>query len=330
MADCSRKDRSVKKSRNSVGCLLLRRSRRRANSEPPKAKRHDRQASCSSRTVKANKIAREERYRTARNSESDSGFLSFESDGVKRDEMGENVSVVQPLQHTDSQSDGLSKKFKLKNGRLSSYDQQNSDLQSIGGADIVNLNENYSDFYENDLTYDSDSMSVDSTSICFRCRCMPRLFKSRNSRRSSNPKRTSSLGSQSLNSDESIFDLRTNVLTKISDLQDAVTESEMIDKSQCFLNLIYSEHRCVDSDYCNKVKFAALNAHLRTLIDCMPKTHCDCESKVKWTNCILNQAGYISQRRNAICETTELSKKTVCRAVCNFMTLKALLRYDLL
>lgn len=326
MGDNSRSERGSNKGRSSVGCLLLRRSRRRANSEPPKGKRHDRQTSCSSRTLKPSKIPREERYRVAKNSESDSGFLSFESGGIKRDEHIESVSINHQL-HNPQDGEMSSQNFTTKSGKRSTCTRKESNVPSFSEADMSDVTENLKDFYDDDRLYDSDSLSIDSDDICLRCGCMPRIFKSHNSHRSS--KRTRSIGSQTVNSDD-IFDLRTKTLRKLSQLQNVVAESEIMGKSKCFINLVLSEHRCVDTAYCNKVKFAALNAHLRTLIDCMPKTHCDCESKIKFTNCILNRVGYISQRRNAICETNELSGETVCRAFCNFMTLKALLRYDLL
>ena len=325
MDDTARKERSNKKTKNGVGCLLLRRSRRRANSEPPKGKRHDRTTSCSPRTIKPSKMPRDKHYRTARNSESDSGFLSFESDGVKRNEDVDNITKSRNQQNQHENVE-----ISLNDFENSRFEGEN-DGQSLTGAEIVDLNDNFGEFYDTDKSYDSDSV-YDSNDICFRCSCMPRIFKSRSSSRGNNSKRLGSFNSsQSRSLDKNPFDLRgSKILQTISDLQSVLPESDLVNKSKCFLNLVYSEHRCVDPAYCMKAKFSTLNAHLRTLIGCMPKSYCECESKAKWTNCIMNQAGYMSQRRNAICETADRSRQTVGRAFCSFMTLKALLRYELL
>ena len=326
MGDATRKNKSAKKGKNSIGCLLLRRSRRRANSEPPKGKRFEREKASSPRTLKPRKIARDEAYPEARHSESDSGFLSLESVGSKRS----NVSYTSMNQI--NQNSGAKEDRHLQSDCLVGRERPAvlDDHRYENQADIVDLNDNnFAQLYQQDRRFNSDGVSLGSSNVCVRCFCLPRIFKSRNpSNRESN---ANSTGSYSQELDDSLFDLRgSNLLRTISDLRSSIAEGTSADKDQCFLKLVYSEHCCVDPGICNKEKFSALNAHLRTLVECMPRSFCECESKTNWTNYILNDTGYASHRRNAVCETSERSRETVCKAFCSFMTLKALLRYDLL
>ena len=326
MGDSTRKSRSSKKTKNSIGCLLLRRSRRRANSEPPKGKRFDREKTCSPRTLKPRKIPRDEGYPEARHSESDSGFLSFESIGSKRS----NAFYLSMNQITRGNGDNEDREtqgdYIVGNEGRALYEDHSYEDQ----PDIVDLNDNsFPQLYQQNRHFGSDEGSLGSSNICVQCSCLPRIFKSRNPRiRESS---ANSTGSYSNRLEDSLFDLRgSNLLRTISDLRSSIAEGSNSDKDQCFLRLVYSEHCCVDPRICNKEKFAALNARLRTLVDCMPQSFCECESKTNWTNCILNETGYVSHRRNAVCETRDRSRETICKAFCSFMTLKALLRYDLL
>ena len=323
MGDSTRKSRSTKKTKNSIGCLLLRRSRRRANSEPPKGKRFDREKTCSPRTLKPRKIPRDEAYSQARHSESDSGFLSFESIGSKRS------NVFYPsVNHITRTNENK------KDRDIATYEAPVlfEDHGYENQAEIVDVNDNsFREFYQQGRQFDLDRLSLASSTVCVRCSCLPRFFKSRHANNSTGENSDNSTGSYSHKFEDSLFDLRgSSLLRTISDLRSSMTEGSNRDKERCFLKLVYSEHCCVDPRICNKEKFAALNSHLRTLVDCMPQSFCEYESKTSWTNCILNESGYVSQRRNAVCETTDRSRETVCKAFCSFMTLKALLRYDLL
>lgn len=330
MGDSTRKSKSAKKTKNSIGCLLLRRSMRRANSEPPKGKRFEREKTRSARTLKPRKIPRDEAYSEPRHSESDSGFLSFESIGSKRsnasytsmNRMTKRSEVYSEVQDERSQSESLA-----GNEGPTSYDDNNRGFND-NEPDIVDLNDNnFAQCYQQNRLCDSDRVSVGTASVCLPCFCLPKIFKSRNSSNRGN--KVNSTGSLTQKFEDSLFDLRgSSLLQTISDLRSSIAESD--DKDQCFLKLVYNEHCCVDPGLCNKEKFAALNSHLRTLVDCMPRSFCECESKTNWTNYILNDAGYVSQRRNAVCETHDQQRETICKAFCSFMTLKALLRYDLL
>ena len=332
MGDASRKGRSAKKTKNSISCLLLRRNRRRASSEPPKGKRFDREKACSARTLKPRKIPRDEGYSEARNSESDSGFLSFESIGSKRS----NVSSLSMNQYSGN-FDNVEKENdeRLQSGYFVGNDtppllERPDDDRGFDQPDIVDLNYNLDNSFVQEQQYDSDGVSIRSNGECVRCFCLPRIFKSHNSRRN-NTKRGSSATSYSEKLDDSVFDLRgSSLLRTISDLRSSIAEGSRSEEEQCFLKLVYNEHRCVDPSFCKKAKFTTLNAHLRTLVDCMPQTYCECESKRTWTNYILDEIGYVPHRRNAVCETEDRTRETVCKAFCSFMTLKALLRYDLL
>lgn len=330
MGDATRKSKSSKKTKNSIGCLLLRRSRRRANSEPPKGRRSDREKTCSPSTLKPRKIARDDGYSETRNSESDSGFLSFESFESKRG--SESYSSM----HRMSRSSGVRKEDggeHLQGDYLAESERSASlgdDRAFAYQPDIVDLNDNsFARCYQEEREYNSDGVSLGSANVCLRCFCLPRLFKSRNP--SNRGKKASSSDSFSQKLEDSLFDLRGSTLLRtISDLRSSIAEGPSTERDQCFLKLVYAEHCCVDPALCNKEKFAALNSHLRTLVDCMPRSFCDCESKTNWTSYVLNETGYVSQRRNAVCETYDRTRETACKAFCSFMTLKALLRYDLL
>ena len=333
MGDSSRKDRSIKKTKTSIGCLLLRKSRRRATSEPPKGKR---EKSCSPRTLKPRKIPRDDGYPEARTSESDSGFLSFESVGSKHS----NVSnLLMSRENRSSGSIARLRKHEKDDHLKCDYDLGNDTPPLLEGAneqraydepDIVDLNDNFGEFVEDDQRYKPDEIAIEpSGGICSQCGCLPRIFRLRGTQQNTN--RASSAGSYTQKLEDSLFDLRgSDLLRTISDLRSSITEGSSCSEDQCFLKLVYNEHRCVDPSICHKAKFAALNAHLRTLVQCMPRSFCECESKRTWTNYILNEKGYMSQRRNAVCETKDRNREMINKAVCSYMTLKALLRYDLL
>jgi len=327
MGDSTRKSKSSKKAKNSIGCLLLR-PRRRANSEPPKGKRFEREKTCSSRTHKPRKIARDEAYREGKHSESDSGFLSFESVGSKRSNVSyPSINQISCYNEEREDDEEIQRSYIVGNERPGLFQDHSLEDQ----PDIVDLNDNsFPQFYQQDNRhFDSDRASLASSNVCVQCSCLPRIFKSRH--QSTKESGADSSGSYSQRLDDSLFDLRgSNLLRTISDLRSSIAERSSRDKDQCFLKLVYSEHCCGDPRICSKEKFAALNAHLQTLVDCMPRSYCDCESSTNWNNYILNETGYISHRRNAVCETTNQSRETVCKAFCSFMTLKALLRYDLL
>ena len=321
MDESSGNERGGRRIRNGVRCLLLRRSRRRAHSEPPKAKRHerDRDTSFSPKTAKPRKIAREERYKTSRNSTSDSGFLSLESNGIELSDMTADDRTVRDENTVIHY--GTFRSETVSDDELTTREYR--EFSSHFDEEIVDLNENFDDIsYENKKDNDPESFSVNSSSICFRCTCLPRLFGGRTRTRS----RVSRIESSAASS--SYFDYREDKLLKY--LRDNDTTSSASDDTRCFLNVLYNEHKCADPRNCNRKKLASLNAHLRNLMDCMPKSFCDCESTTNWDNSEPERAGYLTHRRNAVCETSEDTRTKFYEALCTFMTLKALVRYDLL
>ena len=103
------------------------------------------------------------------------------------------------------------------------------------------------------------------------------------------------------------------------------------DDSPCFLNIIYDDHKCKNIEVCLK-KHYNLNLHLKNLMSCMPKSYSDCEAIQQETSyCSSVQRNpNLYRRRNAICETSVEMRTKFYKALCSFLTLQAMAKYDFL
>ena len=103
------------------------------------------------------------------------------------------------------------------------------------------------------------------------------------------------------------------------------------DDSPCFLNIIYDDHKCKNIEVCLK-KHYNLNLHLKNLMSCMPKSHSDCEAIQHEISCFSGSQRNpkLYRRRNAICETSVEMRTKFCKALCSFLTLQAMAKYDFL
>lgn len=97
------------------------------------------------------------------------------------------------------------------------------------------------------------------------------------------------------------------------------------DEPKCFINMIYQNHLCKGYYSCHKKDKASLNIHLKNLMNCMPR------SGDQITDPLNTSTGTcLSKRRNAICETSDDTKVKFYDALCAFMTLQAMAKYDFL
>uniref|UniRef100_A0A7M5X3X7 Uncharacterized protein n=1 Tax=Clytia hemisphaerica TaxID=252671 RepID=A0A7M5X3X7_9CNID len=101
------------------------------------------------------------------------------------------------------------------------------------------------------------------------------------------------------------------------------------DEPQCFINMIYENHRCKGYYSCHKKDKASLNIHLKNLMNCMPKSFGEKEDETDQPMRTFKGAS-LRKRRNAICETSNEARKKFYDALCAFMTLQAMAKYDFL
>ena len=104
------------------------------------------------------------------------------------------------------------------------------------------------------------------------------------------------------------------------------------DEPKCFINMIYENHRCKGYYSCNKKDKASLNIHLKNLMNCMPKSFGDQDEPAHLTDTLrhMSSGTCLSKRRNAICETSDDMRVKFYEALCAFMTLQAMAKYDFL
>lgn len=105
------------------------------------------------------------------------------------------------------------------------------------------------------------------------------------------------------------------------------------DEPKCFINMIYENHRCKGYYSCHKKDKASLNIHLKNLMNCMPRSfgdHDDPPSHLTDTLRHMSSGTCLSKRRNAICETSDDMRVKFYEALCSFMTLQAMAKYDFL
>lgn len=107
------------------------------------------------------------------------------------------------------------------------------------------------------------------------------------------------------------------------------------DEPKCFINMIYENHRCKGYYSCNKKDKASLNIHLKNLMNCMPKSFEDHDGDaapghLSDTLRHMSSGTSLNKRRNAICETSDDMKVKFYEALCSFMTLQAMAKYDFL
>lgn len=105
------------------------------------------------------------------------------------------------------------------------------------------------------------------------------------------------------------------------------------DEPKCFINMIYENHHCKGYYSCRKKDKASLNIHLKNLMNCMPKSfgdHDDPPGPLTDTLRHMSSGTCLSKRRNAICETSDDMRVKFYEALCSFMTLQAMAKYDFL
>jgi hypothetical protein len=110
-----------------------------------------------------------------------------------------------------------------------------------------------------------------------------------------------------------------------------VSHDSGFDEPKCFINMIYENHRCKGLYSCHKKDKAGLNIHLRNLMNCMPKSFGDNEpiqDRRKVCSGVARGPTYSNKRRNAICETSDEMRVKFYEALCAFMTLQAMAKYD--
>ena len=196
-----------------------------------------------------------------------------------------------------------------------------------------------------------NSSSSSSSKLCFPSLCCYR--KSRRKKRLANFDRfsyeeylrlsqnsseatTCSLTASSYSTDNSFVSHSTRSRTLQSlqsgSLSENLSHDSGFDELPCFLHLLMEDHQCRSQESCQNKKYGCLNAHLRNLVECMPKCFCDSEAKQHQPCGVQRGAGYPPTRRwtrrNAICETSVEMRKKFVEALCAFMTLQAMLKYD--
>lgn len=119
--------------------------------------------------------------------------------------------------------------------------------------------------------------------------------------------------------------------TLLSD-QSSMSQDSGFDEPPCFLNIIFHNHKCKGMHSCKKKNYISLNLHLKALMNCMPKSFSESEAiQNQLANCSgVQRDPYLAKRRNAICETSEEMRSNFNEALCAFLTLQAMAKYEFL
>merc|ERR1712150_14320 len=105
------------------------------------------------------------------------------------------------------------------------------------------------------------------------------------------------------------------------------------DEPPCLLRILIEDHKCISRDFCHGKELGCMNAHLRALVDAMPKSWSEGsaknsaqiggQSRIHLNNCARSRRW---RRRNAICETSVEMRDRFTEALRAFLTLHAMLK----
>ena len=301
-----------------MGCSFLRQCRRRTQSEPPRKINREKLKKAKNKSSRYS-IRNADEVDVSRRKES-----HFPEEGTENKHKEENDIENEPKQNTSEQYETCSRcdhqqnciKHDDEGGGGSVRIEEPSCLSFI----CCRKNRKNSLSYKNNNVYpytleqylkvaDSEvSSTVDSRSTC---------FSSLNTEQSSQCATLTSSSEQSR-----VFGSENSSSANLS-------HDSGFDEPQCFINMIYENHRCKGYYSCHKKDKASLNIHLKNLMNCMPKSFGEKEDDPGQPMRTFKGAS-LSKRRNAICETSNEARKKFYDALCAFMTLQAMAKYDFL